>query len=112
MSLQVCIWTVHLCRCKMKLTIGLVVLLHYMLHLSDAYRILGVFTMASYSHYIAGNRLMKELAERGHDVTIITPYKEKNPPKSYRQIYLEGMEEEGESKFSYYLRHCITVNAI
>lgn len=81
----------------MKLLIVLLVF-HHLLQLSNAYRILGVFTFASYSHYALGSRLMKELAERGHDVTIITPFLEKNPPKYYKEIYLEGLAEEAESK--------------
>lgn len=45
---------------------------------------------------------MKGLAERGHDVTIITPYTEKNLPKkgSYKQIELTEFEGLHDSKFS------------
>lgn len=63
---------------------------------TDTSRILGVFPVGAYSHYALGSRLMKALAEKGHDVTIITPYREKNPPKNYREIFLEGVLEEAE----------------
>ncbi|XP_044755559.1 UDP-glycosyltransferase UGT5-like isoform X2 [Coccinella septempunctata] len=43
---------------------------------------------------MACSTLMKILAERGHDVTVIAPFKEKNPPKNYRQIYLDGIYEQ------------------
>lgn len=57
-------------------------------------RILGVFPVPQYSHYILGGRLMKALAEKGHDVTIITPFREKDPPKNYKEVFLEGAVEE------------------
>ena len=63
-------------------------------------KILGVFPMAAPSHYILGNNLMRGLAEKGHDVTVISPFTEKNPPKngSYRDIVLKGFKEEHEGK--------------
>lgn len=59
----------------------------------EAYKILGVFPADSRSHYVLGSRLMKALAEKGHDVTIVAPYTEKNPPKGYREIKLQGYRE-------------------
>lgn len=55
----------------------------------DCYKILGVFHPAAKSHYIVGNALMKGLAEAGHQVTILTAFKEKNPIKNYEEIFLE-----------------------
>jgi hypothetical protein len=61
-------------------------------------RILGVFPVGAPSHYILGNSLLKGLAEKGHDVTMVSPFAEKNPPKngSYRDIVLSGFAEEHE----------------
>ncbi|XP_045474738.1 UDP-glycosyltransferase UGT5-like isoform X1 [Harmonia axyridis] len=56
-------------------------------------KILGVFHLAGKSHYMACSTLMKILAEKGHDVTVVAPLKEKNPPKNYRQIYLDGLSK-------------------
>ncbi|KAF2905636.1 hypothetical protein ILUMI_00538 [Ignelater luminosus] len=56
-------------------------------------KILGVFHMPAYSHYQLGDRLLKELAARGHEVTVITPYAEKNPVKNFKQIVLTGAIE-------------------
>lgn len=58
-------------------------------------KILSIFPMASPSHYILGNALLRELAEQGHDVTMISPFTEKNPPKkgSYKDIVLTGFLE-------------------
>uniref|UniRef100_A0A336LRS6 CSON001689 protein n=1 Tax=Culicoides sonorensis TaxID=179676 RepID=A0A336LRS6_CULSO len=41
---------------------------------SDAYKILGVFPTMSKSHYILGSAIMRELAERGNEVTVLTPF--------------------------------------
>lgn len=63
-------------------------------HDVDAYKILGVFPMVARSHYIVGNALMKGLADAGHEVTIISPFQEKNPIKNYKEVYLEGLKEQ------------------
>nr|QIK00369.1 UDP-glycosyltransferase [Xylotrechus quadripes] len=67
----------------------------------DAARILGVFPMPAPSHYFLGSALMKGLAEAGHDVTMISPFPVKDPPKngSWRDIILDGMMEDMEEKF-------------
>ncbi|RZB40719.1 UDP-glucuronosyltransferase-like, partial [Asbolus verrucosus] len=59
-------------------------------------RILGIYPLPGHSHYLLGSTLFKELAERGHDVTVINTFGEKNPPKngSYRDILLTGLWEE------------------
>ncbi|KAG5880367.1 hypothetical protein JTB14_029493 [Gonioctena quinquepunctata] len=59
-------------------------------------RILGVFPVPATSHYILENALMRGLAEAGHDVTLISAFSEKNPPKngSWREIILEGLVED------------------
>lgn len=62
-------------------------------------KILVAFPMPGRSHYILGNALAKGLAEAGHDVTMVSPFEEKNPPKNgtYRDVVLTGLDEE-ESK--------------
>lgn len=56
----------------------------------SSYKILGVFHPPCRSHYIAGNALMKGLARAGHEVTIITAFKEKDPIENYEEIFLEN----------------------
>lgn len=63
----------------------------------ENYRILGIFPTTAPSHFFLGSSLMKALAEAGHDVTIIAPFEEKEPPSlttngSYRQIILTGIQ--------------------
>ncbi|KAK5642053.1 hypothetical protein RI129_008220 [Pyrocoelia pectoralis] len=61
--------------------------------LTDGARILGVFQMPSYSHYQLGDRILKELAARGHEVTLISPYKQMEQTKNFRTIVIENAFE-------------------
>jgi hypothetical protein len=74
----------------------LLVGLLFILNGTHSARILGIFPMGAPSHYILGNSLLKGLAEKGHDVTMVSPFTEKNPPKngSYRDIVLTGFLED------------------
>ncbi|KAB0801395.1 hypothetical protein PPYR_05749 [Photinus pyralis] len=58
---------------------------------SNAAKILGIFHLPSYSHYQLGEVLLKELASRGHDVTVISPVEEKQKVKNLRTIYLDNV---------------------
>ncbi|XP_055628473.1 UDP-glycosyltransferase UGT5-like [Toxorhynchites rutilus septentrionalis] len=49
-------------------------------------KILGVFPTSSRSHYIVGSALMKALAKKGHQVTVISPFPQKKPLENYRDI--------------------------
>lgn len=49
-------------------------------------KILGVFHMSAYSHYQLGNVLLKELAAKGHEVTMISAFNQDPPIKNYRTI--------------------------
>ena len=63
-------------------------------------KILAIFPMGAPSHYILGSTLLRGLAEKGHDVTMISPFSEKTPPSngSYRDIVLTGVKKEHEGK--------------
>lgn len=54
-----------------------------------AYKILGILPTASKSHYYIGHNLLKALAEEGHDVTVISPFKEKDLIPNYKEVFLE-----------------------
>ncbi|KAJ8954680.1 hypothetical protein NQ318_011372 [Aromia moschata] len=62
----------------------------------ESAKILGVFPIAMPSRYILGNALLRGLAEAGHDVTMVSPFTEKDPPKngSWRDIVLTGITNE------------------
>ncbi|XP_058832777.1 UDP-glycosyltransferase UGT5-like isoform X2 [Topomyia yanbarensis] len=46
----------------------------------------GARILGSKSHYIVGSALMKALAKRGHEVTVISPFPMKKPLPNYRDI--------------------------
>ncbi|KAL5273667.1 UGT2A1.2 family protein [Megaselia abdita] len=65
----------------------------FLTNLSCAYKILGVFPVGAKSHYIIGQSLMKGLAEKGHEVTVISPYKESSPIANYRTVQVVDVFE-------------------
>lgn len=66
-----------------------VLIFYTLLHTVIAYKFLGVLPIPSKSHYYIGHNLLKGLAEEGHDVTVISPFKEKNPIPNYKEVFLE-----------------------
>lgn len=64
----------------------------------DAANILGIFPIPSPSHHILGSALLKELAKRGHHVTMLSPYPFKKSVENYTDVYLDGMLEFKESE--------------
>jgi len=51
--------------------------------------ILAFLPSKARSHYGAFEPLLKELAERGHNMTVLSPFSMKNPPSSYHHIPVE-----------------------
>ncbi len=60
---------------------------------SEPYKILGIFHTFSKSHYIAGGALMKELAKKGHDVTVISPFPQSKPISNYHDVTVLGVDK-------------------
>lgn len=75
-----------------------------------SYKILGIFHTVSPSHHYVGSALMKGLAADGHQVTIISPFKEKKPIANYTEVHLDGtydMFKKGEFIFIAFLMSSI-----
>jgi hypothetical protein len=53
---------------------------------TEGARILGIFPMPAKSHMTVHSALMKELARRGHEVTVFSPFPEKSPIPNYTDI--------------------------
>lgn len=70
------------------------VLISVIIYSINSAKILGIYPLAGHSHYTLGSTLMRALAERGHDITVISCFGEKNPPKNgtYRDIIISGLE--------------------
>lgn len=58
---------------------------------ASGYRILGILPVPSKSHYYIGHNLLKGLAQQGHDVTVISPFKEEKPINNYKEVFLENV---------------------
>lgn len=71
------------------------VILHLLLCVgtNESYKILGIFHTSSKSHYIAGGALMKGLAEKGHDVTVISPFPQDKPLKDFHDVAVFGVDK-------------------
>jgi len=54
-----------------------------------ASNILAFLPSKARSHYGAFEPLLKELAEKGHNMTVLSPFPMKNPPSSYHHIQVE-----------------------
>lgn len=56
---------------------------------SESYRILGLFPHPAISHFRAFQPLLRELADLGHDVVVVSHFPEKNAPANYRDLVLD-----------------------
>lgn len=57
------------------------------------YKFLAVLPVTSRSHYYIGHNLMKGLADEGHEVTVVSPFKQKTTIKNYNEVFLENSWE-------------------
>nr|AVT42207.1 UDP-glucuronosyltransferase 40AA1 [Lissorhoptrus oryzophilus] len=66
----------------------------FFLQNTESAKILGLFPLAGRSVYILYNKLFKALADVGHNVTIVSPLKNKLPilNGSYTEVHLDGFE--------------------
>ncbi|KAG5893418.1 hypothetical protein JTB14_024331 [Gonioctena quinquepunctata] len=67
------------------------------LAVANGAKILGVFPGYAHSHFTLGFTLMKELADRGHEVTFINSFPQKNPIKNLRDLPIEGLKSRMDS---------------
>lgn len=84
----------------MKLLLTTLLLCVSCVNLISGANILIVYMMPSSSHYILGSGLARPLAEAGHDITFVSPFKTNDPPKngSWTDIVLTGILEKRDSK--------------
>lgn len=80
-------------RMKLIIIFSVVTLL---LSWTDAAKILVVFPFAAHSHWSIGNALVRGLAAKGHEVTFVTPYAEKEAVKNVKSIFLSEVFRTGE----------------
>lgn len=77
----------------MLLKICVVTILGLLISEVSSSKILVVHTTPSPSHLIVGKALYKELAIRGHDLTVINTFPLEKPLKNYREINIPISKE-------------------
>lgn len=71
---------------------------------ATAANILGIYFHAGKSHHILGETLFKELARRGHNVTMASPFPLKEPFPNYTDIHLTGIQEDQDARTSMFMQ--------
>lgn len=66
----------------------LITFLGFLISETSSSKILVVHTTVSQSHMIIGKALYTELANQGHEITVITTFPMDKPLKNYRDIYV------------------------
>lgn len=61
----------------------------------ESARILGLFPHVGKSHFMVYHPLLKRLAERGHQVTVVSFFPTQNPPDNYNDVSLAGIAKPG-----------------
>jgi len=67
----------------------------------NSYKILGVIPTMARSHFFVGSALMKGLAEKGHQVTVVSAFPQKKPLKNYRDVPTPNILEIWKEKFNH-----------
>lgn len=70
----------------MKLSIAIP--LFFLITQANALNILGIFPYQGKSHFLQFKVFLKELAKRGHNVTVLSYFPDKNPPPNYKDLQI------------------------
>ncbi|XP_045514368.1 UDP-glucosyltransferase 2-like isoform X2 [Pieris brassicae] len=68
-----------------------IILAFVALHHVQSAKILGLFPHTGKSHHMVFEPLLKQLAERGHQMTVASFFPLKNPPSNYTDVSFEGI---------------------
>lgn len=81
-------------------TVSLIIILLTLFTSTENARILGVFPLSGKSLNILYHKLMKGLADAGHDVTVVSAYQNQLPliNGTYKDVVLTGFADDYESK--------------
>lgn len=79
-----------------------------------ASNILVVMPLPTFSHMNAFLPIMKELANRGHNVTMVSPYPQKKPIPNFRDIVLRDTKNTilSMSLVSMYIINLVIINSL
>jgi len=78
------------------------------LHMAAPAKILTILPVKVRSHSILFDRLLKEMAIRGHEITYLTPFESKTPTKNIEEIMIPDCRELffGRSHFTILKSNC------
>lgn len=71
--------------------IKIFLLLPFLVGFCSPANILAIFPVPSQSHFYLGHYLMKQLADREHNVTFVSPYKQHANHTNIRFVKMEGL---------------------
>jgi glucuronosyltransferase len=74
----------------------------------DGFKVLGVFAFGSKSHFAIGHGIVESLHKAGHDVTVISPYPQKNPNPNYRNISIAELIKKFEKGIHRHFEYVVT----
>ena len=60
---------------------------------SESLKVLGIFPHPALSHFRSFQPLLLELANRGHEVFVVSHFAELNAPKNYNDFALSNLSE-------------------
>lgn len=69
-----------------------------LVHVSISAKILAIFPSYGYSQFFVAQPLLKHLAKRGHEITLISAHKPKETYKNIEVINAPGVLQMGEGK--------------
>lgn len=75
-----------------RIFLSLILILSSVNHIK-CYNFLGIFIHPGRSHFDMFHPLLRSLAERGHTVTVISHFPDKNPVPGYKDVVLEGLAD-------------------
>lgn len=67
-----------------------ILLIVTLVRLSSCYKILGLFPHPASSHFNVFQPILRELANKGHEVTVVSHFPDPNPSKNYKDLTLPG----------------------
>ncbi|XP_051165585.1 UDP-glucosyltransferase 2-like [Leptopilina boulardi] len=80
--------------------------------INEGARILGIFPLPGKSHAILGEKIMKVLAQKGHQVDVISHFPMKKSYPNYNDLSLEGSSEIITNNLNYSMVKNVSVNSI
>lgn len=78
------------CTITCKVIVLYTVLSLYFAQPAAAIRILGLFPHPAISHFRFFQPVLRGLADKGHDVTVVGLFKHENPPPNYHDVIIPG----------------------